>query len=632
MADPVLIPPSYRQAGPGDLMSIKSLLNQVIPNGGYPSKFYRKVAVGLETGHLGDGRTRFVGVVAEDSNGLAGVILLSTMDICKTLTFDVLQNATASSRAAYIMSVAVRPAFRRRGIASDMLSEALGLLIEMNESVQCCFVHTEAGDLDSNRYFQGIGFTKLGELPDYFILNADGPDGTAGVFTVTANVWARSFGRPLARYYPTGTVAGKPVVNLSHPQLRRVQEQEQEYDSDFEMDTATSPPPRESGSSAREGRESSSAHSSGGMGSGAMPDLRPAQRPAAITPCQHGWMEIKDSGGPTLYVHPGRGICSLVLPSEPAPSERPAASVPSSRPERGPTQPQQQQTQREQRAEAPSSRPSREPAQPQSREPAVDEASSAAAKKRKKQGALTDAGNAAFKAGQYDRAIELYAEAIAADPDNTVFIARLYSNSAAAHEKRKRWRESISDCTSAVQADPSYVKGYIRRARAFLGEAEGQYGAAGCEDTCQASLRDYHYAKELVEAHLAELRRKSGESSARGGASKVIVTDGNGQVMTKDAAKKLLRELDMDILSARRALAESKKKDYYRILEVSRSADEDALKKAYRRAALKWHPDKNTEGTEGDKKRAEAMFKDVGEAYAVLADPKQRREYDASLR
>lgn len=53
--------------------------------------------------------------------------------------------------------------------------------------------------------------------------------------------------------------------------------------------------------------------------------------------------------------------------------------------------------------------------------------------------------------------------------------------------------------------------------------------------------------------------------------------------------------------------------DYYNILNVERNATEDDLKKAYRRLAMKWHPDKNP----NNKKEAEAQFKQISEAYEV---------------
>ena len=65
------------------------------------------------------------------------------------------------------------------------------------------------------------------------------------------------------------------------------------------------------------------------------------------------------------------------------------------------------------------------------------------------------------------------------------------------------------------------------------------------------------------------------------------------------------------------------KRDYYEILELARDASEDDVKKAYRRQAVKYHPDKNP----GDK-AAEEKFKEATEAYEVLKDPQKRRAYD----
>ena len=65
-------------------------------------------------------------------------------------------------------------------------------------------------------------------------------------------------------------------------------------------------------------------------------------------------------------------------------------------------------------------------------------------------------------------------------------------------------------------------------------------------------------------------------------------------------------------------------KDYYAILGVDRNADDDQLKKAYRKMAVKWHPDKNQD----KKEKAEAKFKEIGEAYDVLSDKNKRAIYD----
>lgn len=64
--------------------------------------------------------------------------------------------------------------------------------------------------------------------------------------------------------------------------------------------------------------------------------------------------------------------------------------------------------------------------------------------------------------------------------------------------------------------------------------------------------------------------------------------------------------------------------DYYKILQVDKNAKDEDLKKAYRKLAMKWHPDKNP----NNKKEAEAKFKQISEAYDVLSDPQKRAVYD----
>ncbi|KAL1510151.1 hypothetical protein AB1Y20_006482 [Prymnesium parvum] len=64
--------------------------------------------------------------------------------------------------------------------------------------------------------------------------------------------------------------------------------------------------------------------------------------------------------------------------------------------------------------------------------------------------------------------------------------------------------------------------------------------------------------------------------------------------------------------------------DYYELLGVSRSADEGAIKKAYRKLAVQWHPDKNPDRRE----EAEEMFKLIAEAYEVLSNKEKRLAYD----
>ncbi len=70
------------------------------------------------------------------------------------------------------------------------------------------------------------------------------------------------------------------------------------------------------------------------------------------------------------------------------------------------------------------------------------------------------------------------------------------------------------------------------------------------------------------------------------------------------------------------------KKDYYDLLGVEKTASENDIKKAYRKLAMKYHPDKFSNASEKEKKEAEEKFKEVNEAYQVLSDPDKRAKYD----
>ena len=70
-------------------------------------------------------------------------------------------------------------------------------------------------------------------------------------------------------------------------------------------------------------------------------------------------------------------------------------------------------------------------------------------------------------------------------------------------------------------------------------------------------------------------------------------------------------------------------KGYYKTLGVAENASPEEIKSAYRKLAMKWHPDRWANGTEEEKKKAEDEFKKVAEAYGVLSDEEKRRQYDS---
>ena len=69
------------------------------------------------------------------------------------------------------------------------------------------------------------------------------------------------------------------------------------------------------------------------------------------------------------------------------------------------------------------------------------------------------------------------------------------------------------------------------------------------------------------------------------------------------------------------------KRDFYEVLGVAKNASDDDIKKAYRKLAMKYHPDRN-QGEDAKAKEAEAKFKEGKEAYEMLSDPQKRAAYD----
>ncbi|KAL9707389.1 hypothetical protein quinque_010907 [Culex quinquefasciatus] len=186
-------------------------------------------------------------------------------------------------------------------------------------------------------------------------------------------------------------------------------------------------------------------------------------------------------------------------------------------------------------------------------------------------------GNEMFKGGKFREAHAVYSEALALDPLNKDINSKLYYNRALVNSRLGNIRDAITDCTCALEINDKYMKPLLQRAK-------------------------LHYSLE------------------------------NFEESVKDYEKALKYEKTMEIKNllkdAKLQLKKSKRKDYYKILGVPKSATEDEIKKAYRKRALVHHPDRHANATEAEKKEQEKKFKEVGEAYTVLSDANKKSRYD----
>ena len=188
--------------------------------------------------------------------------------------------------------------------------------------------------------------------------------------------------------------------------------------------------------------------------------------------------------------------------------------------------------------------------------------------------------NALFKSEKYEEAINEYTKLLEFDPENKNFIAIILTNRALCLKKQGKNMEALKDADEAIKNNPNYSTAYIRRALIY--EEFKMYDDAK-SDLSKAKELDPSNSK--IEGYINEANQKGEQARNR---------------------------------------------DYYQILGISRNATPEEIKKAYRKLALKYHPDRNSE-SEQSKKIAQRKFQDVSDAYVVLSDPKKKQMFDQGV-
>ncbi|KAG7378916.1 hypothetical protein PHYPSEUDO_009313 [Phytophthora pseudosyringae] len=184
----------------------------------------------------------------------------------------------------------------------------------------------------------------------------------------------------------------------------------------------------------------------------------------------------------------------------------------------------------------------------------------------------------AMQRGAHAEAAEEWQSAINVDPDHSAMNKEFYLQLCTSELHLKHFAEARDACEKVVSIDDGY-------ALAFAKLSEAQIGLELFEDAVRSAKR----ASELDNSN-AQFKEKVAQAEA--------------------------------------ALKQSKTKNYYKILGVTRNSEAKEIKKAYRKQALEWHPDKHIDKVEAEREEVEKRFHDIAEAYEILSNEETRAMYD----
>ncbi|KAL0409899.1 UNVERIFIED_CONTAM: DnaJ protein P58IPK [Sesamum latifolium] len=184
--------------------------------------------------------------------------------------------------------------------------------------------------------------------------------------------------------------------------------------------------------------------------------------------------------------------------------------------------------------------------------------------------------------GKLRLAVEEYKAALALDPNHTAHNIHLHLGLCKVFVKLGRGKDAVTSCTEVLEIDEDLVEALVQRAEAKLLVEDWEGAVADLKSAAEKSPQAYsvHPLEDMS-----------------------------------------IRET---LMKAERSLKLSQRKDWYKILGVSKTASISEIKKAYKKLALQWHPDKNVDNRE----EAEAKFREIAAAYEILGDEEKRTRYD----
>eukprot|EP01018_Ginkgo_biloba_P000672 Gb_13941 [translate_table: standard] len=234
--------------------------------------------------------------------------------------------------------------------------------------------------------------------------------------------------------------------------------------------------------------------------------------------------------------------------------------------------------------------------------------------------ALLLRGKAYYYLADHDVAMRHYQKGLRLDPEHSELkkeyfkLKNLLKKTKNAEEnlEKGKLRMAAEDFKAALQVDSSHT---AHNVHLHLGLCKVLVKLGRGKDALESCTEALEIDEELIEALVQR------------GEAKLLTEDWEGAVNDiKTAYQKSPQDMNIrEVLTrAERSLKLSKRKDWYKILGVSKTASIAEIKRAYKKLALQWHPDKNVENRE----EAEAKFREVAEAYEVLGDDEKRVKYD----
>ncbi|KAL6141980.1 hypothetical protein ACLB2K_060265 [Fragaria x ananassa] len=234
--------------------------------------------------------------------------------------------------------------------------------------------------------------------------------------------------------------------------------------------------------------------------------------------------------------------------------------------------------------------------------------------------ALLLRGRAYYYLADHDVAQRHYQKGLRLDPEHGELKKAYFglknllkkTKSAEDNEKKGRLRVAVEDFKAALAMDPNHL---AHNVHLHLGLCKLLVKLGRGKDALSSCNEALNIDEELLEALVQR------------GEAKLLTEDWEGAVEDlKSAAQKSPQDMNIreTYMRAEKALKMSKRKDWYKILGVSKTSSISEIKRAYKKLALQWHPDKNVENRE----EAEEKFREIAAAYEILGDEEKRTKYD----